>query len=268
MKARQVSQAQPRQGVRINGRAAERETADVGTAVQIQVKDATAARKAGVQGLLLTAAPARDGLAPAASGSVEIELDYSSFKDTYGGDWGSRLRIVRLPSCALTTPEKDGCRDRTELTGANDPAEQKVTATVDLATTSAAPTVLAATAAASGPGGSHEATSLSPSGSWMAGSSSGGFSWTYPIEAPEVPGGPQPEVELSYSSQSVDGRTASTNGQSSWIAEGWDYEPGFIERRYRSCSDDKAPLKDESGEEHKPNNTGTAETSAGDPTTS
>ncbi|WP_308311354.1 polymorphic toxin-type HINT domain-containing protein [Streptomyces sp. D2-8] len=162
---------------------------------------------------------------------------------------------MQLPSCALTTPEKDGCRDRTELTGANDPAEQKVTATVDLATASAAPTVLAATAAASGPGGSHEATSLSPSGSWMAGSSSGGFSWTYPIEAPEVPGGPQPEVELSYSSQSVDGRTASTNGQSSWIAEGWDYEPGFIERRYRSCSDDKAPIKDESGKEHKPNNT-------------
>ncbi|MFJ4977222.1 polymorphic toxin-type HINT domain-containing protein [Streptomyces coeruleorubidus] len=256
VRARQTAKGKHGQGVATPGRAAKRPTADIGTAVQVRIKDATAARKAGVQGLLFTASPARDGLAPAASGSVEIELDYSSFKDTYGGDWGSRLRLVQLPACALTTPEKAGCRDRTELTGANDPAAQKVTATVDLAAASAAPTVLAATAAASGPGGSHEATSLSPSGSWMAGSSSGGFSWTYPIEAPEVPGGPQPEVELSYSSQSVDGRTASTNAQSSWIAEGWDYEPGFIERRYRSCSDDKAAIKGEDGKEHKPNNTG------------
>ncbi|MEI5033276.1 hypothetical protein RB201_11580 [Streptomyces sp. S1A(2023)] len=59
------------------------------------------------------------------------------------------------------------------------------------------------------------------------------------MDAPEVPGGPEPEVALGYSSQAIDGRTASTNAQSSWIAEGWDYEPGFIERRYRSCSDDQ-----------------------------
>ncbi|MFC8419988.1 RHS repeat-associated core domain-containing protein [Streptomyces sp. NPDC057236] len=237
-------------GLRTAGSAPKRPAADAGTAVEIQVKDAATARKAGVQGVLLTAAPAPGGLVPPASGSVELELDYSSFKDTYGGDWASRLRLVRLPACALTTPDKAGCRDRTELTGANDPAAQKVSAAVDLAA-GGAPTVLAATAAASGPGGSHEATSLSPSGSWMAGSSSGGFSWTYPIEAPEVPGGPQPEVALSYSSQAVDGRTASTNAQSSWIAEGWDYEPGFIERRYRSCADDKGEV-----DGRKPNNTG------------
>ncbi|WP_343243287.1 hypothetical protein, partial [Streptomyces sp. SID12501] len=28
------------------------------------------------------------------------------------------------------------------------------------------------------------------------------------------------------------------NGQASWVGDGWDYEPGFIERRYRSCADD------------------------------
>jgi RHS repeat-associated protein len=235
-------------GVRTRGVAPERAGAAVGSAVEVRVEDQAAARKAGVRGVLFTAEPAADGLARPASGSVELELDYASFKDTYGGDWGSRLRLYRLPACALTTPELERCRTRTELSGANDPAAKKVTGTTDLA---AAPTVFAATATASGPGGSHEATSLSPSGSWMAGSSSGGFSWTYPIEAPEVPGGPQPEVELSYSSQAVDGRTASTNAQSSWIAEGWDYEPGFIERRYRSCSDDKAEVDGK-----KPNNTG------------
>ncbi|MFD3504959.1 polymorphic toxin-type HINT domain-containing protein [Streptomyces sp. NPDC058678] len=256
VKARRTSTAAAaKKGVRTRGAAPKRATADAGTAVEVQVKDAATTRKAGVQGLLFTAAPARDGLAPAASGSVELELDYASFKDTYGGDWGSRLRLHRLPACALTTPELERCRTRTALPGANDPAAKTVTASVDLATASAGPTVLAATADASGPGGSHEATSLSPSGSWMAGSSSGGFSWAYPIEAPEVPGGPQPEVELSYSSQAVDGRTASTNAQSSWIAEGWDYEPGYIERKYRSCSDDKAPIKNAQGQEVKPNNT-------------
>ncbi|MEU3616593.1 polymorphic toxin-type HINT domain-containing protein [Streptomyces sp. NPDC006872] len=242
-----------------------RAAAAPGGAVQVQVRDAAAARKAGVQGLLFTAAPEQNGLGPAASGAVELELDYASFKDTFGGDWGSRLRLYRLPACALTTPELERCRTRTPLPGANDASAHTVSGATDLtaastaaarSTAAAAPAVFAAAAEAAGPGGNHGATSLSPSGSWMAGSSSGGFSWSYPIEAPEVPGGPQPEVELSYSSQAVDGRTASTNGQSSWLAEGWDYEPGFIERRFRSCSDDKDPIKDGNGAEQKPNNTG------------
>ncbi|WP_345040182.1 polymorphic toxin-type HINT domain-containing protein [Streptomyces sannanensis] len=232
-----------------DAKAAKGRTAPVGTAARVVMKDPAAARKAGVTGVLFTAAPVEAPTASPVSGSVELELDYSGFKDIYGGDWGSRLRLVQLPACALTTPEKPACRERTDLQSRNDAAGSTVSATVDLdrdpsgmatpAVSASAPMVLAATAAASGPGGSHEATSLSPSGSWMAGSSSGGFSWTYPVEAAEVPGGPQPEIELSYSSQAVDGRTASTNAQSSWIAEGWDYEPGFIERKYRSCSDDK-----------------------------
>ncbi|MFI2215235.1 hypothetical protein ACH47A_36700, partial [Streptomyces sp. NPDC020141] len=230
--------------------------AEPGTTARVQVKDAKAARAVGVEGVLFTAAPAASRTSDAASGIVDVELDYRSIKDSFGGDWGSRLRLVELPACALTTPGKSECRTPTELRGSNDPEATTVSATVDLgvakkARSAAAPRVLAATAAASGPGGNHGATSLSQSGSWMAGSSSGGFSWTYPIEAQEVPGGPQPEIALSYSSQAVDGRTASTNAQSSWIAEGWDYEPGFIERRFRSCSDDKA---EEDGK--KPNNKG------------
>ncbi|MCC0576895.1 RHS repeat-associated core domain-containing protein [Streptomyces californicus] len=244
VRLRQVS---PRQAAGSRTTAAVTEApAPVGMAAEIEIKDRTTARKAGVEGLLFTAAPVKTATASAASGAVEVELDYTAIKDAYGGDWGSRLRLVRLPACALTTPEKAECRTRTELGGANDAAERTVSATVDLpqakTARTAAPMVLAASAAASGPGGSHEATSLSPTGSWMAGSSSGGFSWSYPVEAPEVPGGPQPEIELSYSSQSVDGRTASTNSQSSWIAEGWDYEPGFIERRFRSCADDKGKV--------------------------
>ncbi|MER7758327.1 polymorphic toxin-type HINT domain-containing protein [Streptomyces sp. NPDC097619] len=254
------------------GARAKTPAAPLDSAARVQVKDAATARRAGVEGVLFTAAPTTAEGSAAATGAVRVELDYAAIKDTFGGDWGSRLRLVQLPACALTTPDRAECRTRTELRGTNDPAAQTVEATVDLGATATAPTgsgttagapaarsafaaaaapmVLAATAAASGPGGSHAATSLAPSGSWMAGSSSGGFSWTYPVEAPEVPGGPQPEVALSYSSQSVDGRTASTNGQSSWIAEGWDYEPGFIERKYRTCSDDKAKVDGKT-----PNNT-------------
>ncbi|MQS00524.1 RHS repeat-associated core domain-containing protein [Streptomyces alkaliterrae] len=234
-----------------------RRAARPGETARVEVLNRAAARRAGVEGLLFTLAPTTGGgLTPSgddspARGEVGVRVDYSGFDELYGGDWASRLRIVQLPACALTTPDKAACRTATPLPSENDPAEQTVTADVDLAPTTAKssavgarsfaaqPVVFAAAAGSSGSSGSYSATPLSPSGSWMAGSSSGGFSWTYPVETPEVPGGPQPEIALGYSSQSVDGRTASTNGQSSWVAEGWDYEPGFIERRYRSCADDQ-----------------------------
>ncbi|MEU8938465.1 polymorphic toxin-type HINT domain-containing protein [Streptomyces goshikiensis] len=231
------------------------EPAPVGGTARVQIKDQATARKAGVEGVLFTAAPATTKTAKAATGAVEVELDYTAIKDTFGGDWSSRLRLVQLPACALTTPDEPQCRTRTELGGANDPVTGTVRATVDLgkqvARSANAPMVLAAAATASGPGGNHQATSLSSTGSWQGGGSSGGFAWSYPLKAPEVPGGPEPEIELSYSSNSVDGRTASANSQSSWIAEGWDYEPGFVERRYKPCSADKAA---ENGKA--PNNSG------------
>ncbi|MFD0382797.1 hypothetical protein ACFQ2B_11705 [Streptomyces stramineus] len=71
------------------------------------------------------------------------------------------------------------------------------------------------------------------------GGSSGAFNWSYPIAVPAVPGGLQPTIALGYSSQSVDGRTAASNTQPSWIGDGWSWEPGFIERRYKPCNDDK-----------------------------
>ncbi|MFE7215967.1 polymorphic toxin-type HINT domain-containing protein [Streptomyces sp. NPDC057611] len=100
-------------------------------------------------------------------------------------------------------------------------------------------TVLAATAEAAGPTGSYKATSLDPSGTWSAGGSTGAFTWSYPIDVPEVPGGPTPPITLAYSSQAVDGRTAASNNQPSWIGDGWSWEPGYIERRYKACNDDK-----------------------------
>ncbi|MGW2304468.1 polymorphic toxin-type HINT domain-containing protein [Streptomyces sp. NPDC001809] len=216
------------------------------TRARISVETRAAAEKAGVDGLLLTIGRA-DGVDSA--GEARVSVDYAAFKNAYGGDWASRLRLVQLPTCALTSPEKPGCRVATPLKTANDTSNSTLTAVapVSAGTRSATSgtaatsgmTVLAATAGAQGSSGSFTATSLEPSGAWSAGSSTGGFSWSYPVGVPNVPGGLKPGVTLGYSSQAVDGRTSASNNQAGWIGDGWGYEPGYIERRYKSCEDDK-----------------------------
>ncbi|WP_189853833.1 RHS repeat-associated core domain-containing protein [Streptomyces omiyaensis] len=232
------------------------------TRTEVSVKDRSAARTAGVDGLLLTLRPA--DTKAASIGSVEVEVDYGTIRGAYAAGWASRLRLVTLPACALTTPDKPECRKQTPLATENNTSDHTLTTTLtssapasaktatgDAAktTASAAPsaltattagvTVLAATAGASGSDGSFKASSLAPSGTWSAGGNSGGFGWNVPIDVPSVPGGLTPKVDLAYNSSSIDGRTASTNNQASWIGEGWEYSPGFIERRYTSCENDK-----------------------------
>ncbi|GHG65763.1 hypothetical protein GCM10018779_36660 [Streptomyces griseocarneus] len=221
---------------------------DTPAKVKVSVADRAAARKAGVEGLLLSLA--RSDGADTGSQRLRVTVDYASFRNAYGGDWASRLRLVELPACALTTPGSSACQVRKPLATTNDTRSGKLTATVDIAPRSsgdrghgvvagAGATVLAATAETQGSSGDFKATSLEPSGSWTSGGSSGGFNWAYPIGVPAVPGSLQPTVSLGYSSQSVDGRTAASNNQASWIGDGWSWEPGFIERRYRACNDDK-----------------------------
>ncbi|MCG5465869.1 ricin-type beta-trefoil lectin domain protein [Micromonospora sp. MED01] len=86
--------------------------------------------------------------------------------------------------------------------------------------------------------GDFTATPLLSSGSWAAGSSSGAFTYSYQVQTPETAAGLMPKVSLSYSSQSVDGRTSASNNQSSWIGDGWDYSAGAITRSYASCRED------------------------------
>ncbi|WP_198348133.1 polymorphic toxin-type HINT domain-containing protein [Plantactinospora sp. KBS50] len=45
-------------------------------------------------------------------------------------------------------------------------------------------------------------------------------------------------MALSYSSSAVDGRSDASNNQPSWLGEGFEYSPGFVERRYVSCAED------------------------------
>jgi RHS repeat-associated protein len=214
------------------GRTAKKTVQNTGDAqVSFAGRPATAA--AGVDGVLLS-------IKPTAAGSTHVKLSYSSFRDAYGGDWAARLRLVSMPSCALTTPQVAACRVQTPVRSTNDTGAETLEADLALPGAASGAVVLAATADSSSGNGDFSATSLQPSGAWSSGGNGDAFVWSYPIDVPDVPGGLTPKVALTYDSQSQDGLTSSTNNQSSWIGDGWGYSPGFIERGYRSCHENPA----------------------------
>ncbi|QPK50800.1 RHS repeat-associated core domain-containing protein [Streptomyces gardneri] len=218
---------------------------------QVTVLDQKAADKAGITGVLLTAEA--DTASPAG-----ITVDYSAFASKIGGGWAQRLQLVQLPDCVLTTPEKADCRKQTPLKSTNNVHAQSVSAQVTLPeteggvstqlTTAASGTtsamVLAVTASAAGAGqspsgaGDYSATPLAESSSWQAGSSSGSFTWSHDFRLPPAAAGPMPSLSLSYTSGSIDGRTAATNNQGTSVGEGFSLTESYIERSYGSCEDD------------------------------
>ncbi|GAA3295249.1 RHS repeat-associated core domain-containing protein [Dactylosporangium vinaceum] len=182
-----------------------------------------------------------DGIAKT-GGSVRLSLDYSGFRNAYGGDWSSRLRLVSLPECALSTPDANACQ-ATDLSTANDTSARSVSALVPI---SGATVALTAGTQASDGGGDFGASALAATSSWSAGGESGDFTYSYPIESPPPIAGPAPYVGLGYSSGAMDGLTAATNNQPSWVGEGFDYAPGMINRSYKACTDDgKTGIGDE-----------------------
>src|ERR1700733_10325221 len=220
--------------------------------VRVSMASRQAAAAAGVSGVIFSVARA-DGKTAAAG--VHVSLDYASFAYADGGDYAARLRLGELPACVLTTPKLARCRTQTPVaSSADDVATSRLGANITLPAAGtaagraagaasassvglAAPAVvLAATASASGSAGDFSATPLSEAGSWAEGGASGAFTYSYPISVPPVPGGLAPQVSLGYNSQAVDGLTSSTNNQASWIGDGWDYQPGYIEQDYQACS--------------------------------
>ncbi|WP_412538482.1 ricin-type beta-trefoil lectin domain protein [Longispora sp. K20-0274] len=223
--------------------------------VQVSVVDPAKAAKLGA-GVLLSVTRADNAVVP---GPAQVTLDYTSFTNAFGAGYGSRLRLVQVPACALTTPELLECQTRTELGSTNaagkvsaqvsvPPASTESTVTPALKgarssasmteSTSSAPMAMAAVSSSAGAGGDFTATSLSQTSSWAAGSQGGGFSYSVPFGLPPGTGGPVAQVSLGYDSGGADGQTSAANGQSSWVGEGWDYQPGFIERSYRPCKTD------------------------------
>ncbi|MEV1118192.1 RHS repeat-associated core domain-containing protein [Actinosynnema sp. NPDC049800] len=217
--------------------------------VRVEVLDRPVAERAGVGGVLFRVQRA-DGAADA--GPVTVDVDYSSFRDEFGGDYASRLSLVRLPACAAWAPERAECVTGTPVPARNDVRGSRIRGELTASGTPGVPddekqrrrvtepdVLYAVTAASGGSAGNFKPTSLSPSATWEVGLQSGDFSWAYPLDLPPVPG-PEPDVALAYSSGGIDGRTAASNNQASWIGEGFDFQPGFIERQYTSCAADAA----------------------------
>ncbi|WP_329474866.1 hypothetical protein OG555_24440 [Kribbella sp. NBC_01484] len=178
-----------------------------------------------------------------AAARIRVQVDYSHFRAAYGGDWSNRLKLIAVPECGLAPRAGTNCAPKA-LAFANKPAQDSIAATVPLTVDArsgeakpASAIVMLASGAESATG-DFTKTQLSRSASWQQGGASGGFTWSYPVAMPKVPGGLVPTVSLDYSSAAVDGQTAGENVQPGWIGEGWSYDPGFIERSFRSCNQD------------------------------
>ncbi|SEM13217.1 polymorphic toxin-type HINT domain-containing protein [Streptacidiphilus jiangxiensis] len=221
--------------------------ASMPTQVRLQVSSHAQAVAAGANGMLVGVSRA-DGAV--GIGQVQLVVDYASLAQAYGGGYGSRLQMFLMPACALTAPQVQACRTRTPLSFDNRAAADQLVATVPVGAagprsrsrtavtpldTSGSMSLVAVTSGNAGSQGNFGATSLSPSGSWQA-SGSGAFTYSYAVNAPAAVGGGAPSVDLSYDSQAVDGETSGRNSQASWIGDGWSYQPGYVERSYRSCN--------------------------------
>lgn len=192
------------------------------------------------------------------TGQVRVGLDYASFGQAYGGNYGSRLRLVALPACSLTTPQVAACRRQTPLTSVQDYRASSVSAVVDLgaaqtaslmsytpgrpdaALLSSGAQVIGATDSTGqegGQGGTYAAAKLSPSGTWAEGGGAGAFTYSYPITLPSASTQLVPSVSLGYDSQEVNGKTATAQAQSSWLGDGWQTPDSFIALSTIPCDD-------------------------------
>ncbi|MFI6908811.1 polymorphic toxin-type HINT domain-containing protein [Nonomuraea sp. NPDC050394] len=195
-----------------------------------------------------------------AAGKVRAEFSYAAFRDAFGGDFASRLQVVRLPVCVLQVPRARWCLAAPqEVAAVNDVKAGTLAAEVEVAPANSATADSAAAAARgkdaaaaqfaagsvyvlaaglTGPNGNWGATDLKPSGTWQAGTSGGGFDYDVPLPEPPSAAGGGPDLSLQYDASSVDGQGHWTNNQSGMVGVGWDLSAGFIERRYRRCSVD------------------------------
>ncbi|TML27444.1 MAG: RHS repeat protein [Actinobacteria bacterium] len=185
--------------------------------LDVAVLDQASAVTAGVKGVLFTVTPIGSGTGP-----VRVGLDYSAFAQAFGGNFGSNDTTAKTVSAQIN------------------PGVVAPRAASASPMTTATPMVLAATSdpgQEGGSAGSYAATSLSPLGSWTAGGSTGGFNYTYPILIPPAASPLMPRTAMVYDSSDVDGKTASTQAQSSWAGDGWSTPSSYVEQSFVACSD-------------------------------
>ncbi|MGW1158196.1 hypothetical protein ACWD48_08185, partial [Streptomyces sp. NPDC002519] len=97
--------------------------------VRIQTASHSQTLRTGANGMLLGITPSGP---TAARGRVKVVIDYATIAKAYGGGFGSRLQLVQLPGCALTTPQRAECRKRTPIAFTNRPTAKQLTATITL----------------------------------------------------------------------------------------------------------------------------------------
>ncbi|MET9483282.1 polymorphic toxin-type HINT domain-containing protein [Streptomyces sp. NPDC006638] len=213
---------------------AKKKPAPLAGAATVRVLDHKAAQRAGIDGMLFSLSRK----ASATGDTVGVSVDYSAFAQAYGGAYAARVQLVQLPACAATTPTRKSCTTPSALATRNDQSTRTLTANSVKVPTAGEASLFAVAAGSSSDHGDYKATSLSPSAAWNTDLNTGDFSWSYSMPVPGVPGSFTPTVGLSYSSGSIDGRTATTNNQSSWAGDGFNLWSGSIERSYKSCDDD------------------------------
>ena len=192
-------------------------------------------------------------------GDVTVDAVYDAFRTAAGGDLASRLDLVSLPACALTTPEEAACRAESPIEVVNHRDEGFLRAVVQAAADPAAdggraqgladddPPVYLVDSNPAGLGGDFAASPLSPTGDWSVGLGSGDFRWSESLPVVPLPqGGTGSGPALQYNSASVDGRTAAKNPQASWAGLGWDLQAGSVTQTFTPCSEvEGAPDYDE-----------------------
>ncbi len=186
---------------------------------------------------------------------VGIEVDLSAWVKIYGEDWLSRAQVQRIPSCALITPDAEGCRTAEPVAGDVDPATRVLTADVDVED---APALVGAigksllpaatgdpgwayqiNAGIAGASGNWGGTGTWTKGAWNVSGNTGSFNWSWPISVPPAVAASAPELAVSYSSASLDGIGGATGaGQGDDFGPGWSLDGiGYVERRYKTCAD-------------------------------
>jgi hypothetical protein len=115
-----------------------------GQKLHLEVRDRNAAQQLGVSGFVFAVSDIPGDATPGALGRgavpATITVDYAGFAEAYGADYPSRLRVMALPDCALSTPVPAGCDLRgTALPTRTDYASKTVSVDVTDLSTLAAP---------------------------------------------------------------------------------------------------------------------------------
>ncbi|NYG58766.1 RHS repeat-associated protein [Nocardioides daedukensis] len=198
----------------------------------VSVVSQTTSRKAGVHGVMVEVDAA--GAKPQ---KLKVALDTSTFAHAYGADWESRLGAFAYPDCVLTRPKDPLCAKAVPLETSHEGTMVSATVPARLASKDLVVALQGTSGSADGHG-DFSATPMTASAAWSAGGSSGAFTWSYPMRVPPANNGPAPNLAINYNSQIVDGRTASTNNQSSDVGEGFGFTESYVQRDYTTCSND------------------------------